>query len=106
LVCGAHPIAVDKPATWTWTALEADPKLIASYMVGGRDAEYLAELMHDLRLRLHNRVQLTADGHSLYLQAVEGAFSVDVDFAQLVKIYGEPARKKQERRYSQVNAAA
>lgn len=87
--------------TWTWTALDADTKLIVSYMVGGRDAEIAAEFMHDLRSRLRNRVQLTSDGHNAYLSAVEGAFGADVDFAQLVKIYGEPVGKsKQERRYS------
>ena len=87
--------------TWTWTALDADSKLIVSWLVGGRDAEYAMWFMDDLRSRLRNRVQLTTDGHSAYLQAVEGAFGADVDFAQLVKIYGEPAgRTTQERRYS------
>lgn len=86
--------------TWTWTALDADSKLIVSYMVGGRDAEYAMWFMDDLRSRLSNRVQLTTDGHSPYLQAVEGAFGADVDFAQLVKIYGEPTGRTNERRYS------
>lgn len=86
--------------TWTWTALDADSKLIVSYMVGGRDAEYAMWFMDDLRSRLRNRVQLTSDGHSPYLQAVEGAFGADVDFAQLVKIYGEPTGRTNERRYS------
>lgn len=86
--------------TWTWTALDADTKLIVSYMVGGRDAEYANEFIQDLRSRLRNRVQLTSDGHSPYLQAVEGAFGADVDFAQLVKIYGEATGRTNERRYS------
>jgi len=87
--------------TWTWTALEAESKLIVSYLVGGRDAEYANEFMHDLRSRLRNRVQLTTDGHKAYLEAVEGAFGADVDFAQLVKIYGAPeGMSKPERRYS------
>jgi len=73
---------------WTWTALDADTKLIVSYLVGGRDAEYAMEFMDDLRSRLANRVQLTTDGHRAYLEAVEGAFGADVDYAQLVKIYG------------------
>lgn len=73
---------------WTWTALDADSKLIVSYLVGGRDAEYALEFMDDLRDRLANRVQLTTDGHGAYLQAVEEAFGADVDYAQLVKIYG------------------
>lgn len=74
--------------TWTWTALDADSKLIVSYLVGGRDAEYAMWFMDDLRERLANRVQLTSDGHRAYLEAVEGAFGDDVDYAQLVKLYG------------------
>ena len=74
--------------TWTWTALDADSKLIVSYLVGGRDAEYAMWFMDDLAARLANRVQLTSDGHKAYLEAVEGAFGCDVDYAQLVKLYG------------------
>ncbi|MHB8885074.1 MAG: IS1 family transposase [Methylovirgula sp.] len=74
--------------TWTWTAIEADTKLIVSYFVGGRDGECAIAFMDDLRSRLANRVQLTSDGHKAYLEAVEGAFGGDVDYAQLVKIYG------------------
>ena len=74
--------------TWTWTAIDADSKMIVSYLVGGRDAEYAMWFMDDLRRRLANRVQLTSDGHRAYLEAVEGAFGADVDYAQLVKIYG------------------
>ena len=74
--------------TWTWTAIDADTKLIASYLVGGRDSEYAMWFMDDLRSRLANRVQLTSDGHRAYLEAVEGAFGADVDYAQLVKLYG------------------
>lgn len=74
--------------TWTWTALDADSKLIVSYLVGGRDAEYAMWFVDDLRARLANRVQLTSDGHKAYLEAVEGAFGADVDYAQLVKMYG------------------
>lgn len=74
--------------TWTWTAIDADSKMIVSYLVGGRDAEYAMWFMNDLRSRLANRVQLTSDGHRAYLEAVEGAFGADVDYAQLVKMYG------------------
>ncbi|HYI47114.1 MAG TPA: IS1 family transposase [Allosphingosinicella sp.] len=74
--------------TWTWTALDSDSKLIVSYLVGGRDTEYAMWFMDDLRSRLANKVQLTTDGHKAYLQAVEGAFGADVDYAQLVKLYG------------------
>lgn len=73
---------------WTWTALDADSKLIVSYMVGTRDADAATEFMHDVAYRLANRVQLTTDGHAAYLRAVEGAFGMDVDYAMLVKIYG------------------
>lgn len=74
--------------TWTWTAIDADSKLIVAHLVGGRDAHYANAFINDLASRLANRVQLTSDGHAPYLQAVEGAFGADVDFAQLVKIYG------------------
>ena len=73
---------------WTWTALDADTKLIVSYYVGDRGSDSAIELMDDLRERLSNRVQLTTDGHRAYLEAVEGAFGGDVDYAQLVKLYG------------------
>jgi IS1 family transposase len=74
--------------TWTWTAMDADSRLMISYMVGGRDAEYAMGLMDDLRSRVVDRMQLTTDGHKAYLDAVEGAFGGDVDYAMLVKIYG------------------
>ena len=87
--------------TWTWTAIDADTKLIVSYLVGQRDAECAMDFMHDLRSRLRNRVQLTSDGLANYLVAVEGAFGDDVDYAQLVKIYGEPRYATgPDRRYS------
>lgn len=74
--------------TWTWTAIDADSKLIVSYLVGGRDAGYANAFMADVGERLANRVQLTTDGHKAYLEAVEGAFGADVDYAQLIKMYG------------------
>jgi IS1 family transposase len=84
--------AVDAPEwagdTWTWTGIEADTKLIVSWLVGGRDGEYAMAFMDDLRSRLANRVQLTTDGHKAYLEAVEGAFGGDVDYAVLHKVYG------------------
>lgn len=73
---------------WTWTALDADSKLIVSWLVGGRDAGYATEFMQDVADRLANRVQLTTDGHRAYLDAADAAFGSDVDFAQLVKLYG------------------
>lgn len=74
---------------WTWTAIEADTKLIISYLIGGRDAEYANAFIGDLKERVANRIQLTSDGHRAYLDAVEEAFGADVDYAQLVKIYGD-----------------
>ncbi len=65
------------------------PNLIVSYLVGGRDAGYAHEFMQDVAARLANRVQLTTDGHKAYLDAVEGAFGGDVDYAMLVKPYGD-----------------
>src|SRR5271170_5680381 len=73
---------------WTWTAIDAETKLIPSWFVGGRDAECASWFMNDLASRLANRVQLTSDGHKAYLEAVEGAFGADVDYAMLVKLYG------------------
>ena len=87
---------------WTWTALDRDSKLIVSYLVGSRDAEYARAFMGDLKDRLANRVQLTTDGHRPYLRAVENAFGADVDYAQLVKLYGEAPDKGPERKYSPV----
>ena len=84
---------------WTWTALDADSKLIVSYLVGGRDSEYALEFMDDVKSRLANRVQLTTDGHRAYLLAVEEAFGADVDYAQLVKLYGS-APESAKGRYS------
>jgi IS1 family transposase len=74
---------------WTWTALDADSKLIVAYLVGDRDAEYAKAFMEDVAARLATGVQLTTDGLKSYLDAVEGAFGADVDCAQLVKLYGE-----------------
>jgi IS1 family transposase len=85
--------------TWTWTAIDADSKMILSYLVGGRDAEYAMWFMDDLASRLATRVQLTSDGHRAYLEAVEGAFGCDVDYAQLVKMYGNVGAPD-NRRYS------
>ena len=86
---------------WTWTAICADTKLVPSWRVGDRSGATAIEFMDDLRGRLANRVQLTSDGHKAYLEAVEGAFGGDVDYAQLVKLYGEPTGQKgHERKYS------
>ncbi len=74
---------------YTWTALDADSKLIVSFLVGRRDSKYAHEFMHDVAARLANRIQLTTDGHGAYLEAAAHTFGDDVDFAQLIKIYKE-----------------
>jgi len=84
---------------WTWTAIDADSKLVMSWLVGGRDGEYALAFMDDLKSRLANRVQLTSDGHKAYLEAVEEAFGADVDYAQIVKLYGN-APDSMKGRYS------
>ena len=73
---------------WTWTAIDADSKMIVSYFIGDRSGQSAISLMDDLCGRLANRVQLTTDGHKAYLEAVEGAFGADIDYAIINKIYG------------------
>lgn len=86
---------------WTWTALDADSKLIVSWFVGDREAGSAYEFMNDVADRLQNRVQLTTDGHKPYLKAVENAFNNDIDYAMLVKMYGgSEGTNQQEKKYS------
>lgn len=73
---------------WTWVALDAETKLIPSWLVGGRDAGWATVFLQDLAGRLRHRVQLTSDGHRAYLNAVEDAFGCDIDYATLIKLYG------------------
>lgn len=83
---------------WTWTAMDADTKLVLSWLIGGRDAGYATEFINDVAGRVATRIQLTTDGLRVYLEAVEGAFGANVDYAQLVKLYGEAPEA--EKRYS------
>ena len=85
---------------WTWTAIDAETKLVPSWRVGDRSGATAIDFMDDLRARLANRVQLTSDGHRAYLEAVEGAFGGDVDYAMLVKLYGGEGGVSSEKRYS------
>jgi len=73
---------------WTFTCIDADTKLMPAFLVGKRDAGCATEFLQDIASRLVNRVQLTTDGHKMYLGAVEDAFVGEIDFAQLVKVYG------------------
>ena len=91
----APPAAGD---VWTWTAVDSESKLLLSYEIGDRSAATAAEFMRDLEGRLANRVQLTTDGYGLYLEAVDSAFGAAVDYAQLIKIYGDS--EESEKRYS------
>ena len=84
---------------WTWTAIDADTKLVAAWMIGPRDSGVAYDFMQDLAGRLTNRVQLTTDGLKAYLEAVEG-FGADIDYAQLVKLYGDAPNAGPERKYS------
>jgi IS1 family transposase len=86
---------------YTWTAICSDTKLVPSFMVGKRDEEYAKVFIDDLASRLANRVQLTTDGHKPYIEAVEGAFGNNIDYAMLVKHYSNPGEAKQaQKRYS------
>ena len=73
---------------WTWVAVDADTKLVPSFFVGNRDGRSAKIFIDDLAGRLAHRVQLTTDGLKAYLEAVEGSFGAEVDYAQLIKVYG------------------
>lgn len=83
---------------WTWVALDADTKLVVSYLVGGRGADWAHDFMEDCASRVKGHLQLTTDGHKPYLEAVENAFGGGIDYATLQKIYG--ASEETEKRYS------
>lgn len=85
---------------YTWVAIDADTKLVPSWLVGTRDAEYAHTFIGDLATRIKGRTQLTSDGHKAYLSAVEDAFGSEIDYAMLVKMYGAVDGSQQERRYS------
>ena len=89
---------------WTWTAIDADTKLVPSWLVGLRDAGCGYRFMRDLQARLAERVQLTTDGHRVYLNSVEDVFGADIDYAMLVKLYG--AEPESETRYSPAKCIA
>lgn len=84
---------------WTWTAIDAATKLICCWKIGNRGASTAYSFIHDLAARLAHRIQLTTDGHRVYVDAVESAFGADIDYAMLIKIYGAD-RVESEARYS------
>jgi IS1 family transposase len=97
-VPGAKSAPANAGDVWTWVAIDADTKLVPSWRIGDRSSETAIAFTDDLASRLANRVQITTDGHRAYLEAIEGSFGADVDYAMLVKIYGaDPAGEK---RYS------
>lgn len=83
---------------WTFTALDAKTKLVPAWHLGNRDLQNATIFMKDLAGRLKNKVQLTTDGHKMYLEAVENAFGGEIDFSQIVKIYGNT--EESQKRYS------
>jgi IS1 family transposase len=83
---------------WTWTAIEADTKLVPCWMLGARDASAARDFIEDLAGRLANRIQLTTDGLKVYLNAVDKGFGGEIDYAMLVKVYGIDPQG--EKRYS------
>ena len=88
---------------WTWVGIDADTKLVISYLVGDRTAEDASIFMHDIASRLKNRVQLTTDGLKSYLEAVNDAFGNNIDYSQLVKLYnGDTLAESNERKYSPI----
>lgn len=100
-VKGAKAAPADAGDIWTWTAMDRDSKLMISYTVGDRSQATAREFMFDLAGRLATRIQLTTDGHGGYLKAVTDAFSGDVDYAMLIKQYGDlTGQKGHERKYS------
>ncbi len=94
-ITAKNPSAGD---AWTFVAIDAQSKLVLSWLVGLRDAGCATEFLQDVASRLANRIQLTTDGHTMYLSAVEDAFGADIDYAMLQKVYG--ADPQAEKRYS------
>lgn len=98
---GAKAAPADAGDIWTWTAMDRDSKLMISYTIGDRSGATAREFMFDLASRVATRIQLTTDGHGAYLKAVTDAFSGDVDYAMLIKHYGDATGTKgHERKYS------
>ncbi len=91
---------IGKGDLWTCVAIDADSKLVPSWLVGQRNSAYAKVFIDDLASRLANRIQITSDGLKIYVNAIENAFGADVDYAMLVKLYGTPQGEGSDRRYS------
>ena len=91
---------------WTWTAIDSDTKLIVSWRVGSRDSGDALEFLDDLHKRVADRIQLSTDGYGAYVVAVEDAFGSDVDYAQIIKLYGRSPDEEAQRRYSPAQCLA
>ncbi len=89
---------------WTFTAIDADTKLVPCWLVDTRDAEAAYEFISDLKGRLSNRVQLTTDGHKMYTEAVEKVYGSEIDYAMIIKLYGQDAEA--EKKYSPAKCIA
>jgi IS1 family transposase len=97
-VASAKAAPQDAGDAWTWVAIDAQTKLVPSWRIGDRSSETAMAFVDDLAMRLRSRVQITTDGLKAYVEAIEGAFGGDVDYAQLVKVYGETSEG--QKRYS------
>jgi IS1 family transposase len=86
-------------SVWTWVAMDADSKVCVSYLIGDRGGACAEYFVKDLASRIESRIQLTSDGHNVYADAVDAAFHGEVDYAQIIKIFGKPGVEEQ-RRYS------
>ncbi len=87
-------------STWTWTAIEAQSKLMISWLVADRTGESALAFIQDMASRIVDRPQITTDGLASYVAAIDEIFGIDVDFAQLIKVYGEAPEGTPERKYS------
>ena len=96
----AKPAPAGSGDVWTWTALESDSKMILSWEAGDRSGRTALEFINDLRYRIANQVQLTTDGHKAYLEAVEAVFGGEIDYAMLIKLYGNSLEDTPEKKYS------
>jgi lambda repressor-like predicted transcriptional regulator len=98
--------ALGRGDVYTWVAIDAETKLVPSWLVGKRDADYAQVFISDLASRIDGRTQLTSDGLKSYLEVVEPTFGANVDFGMLKKLYGPAEGNQQEKRYSVVASAA